>query len=368
MWTHLRSGKVREVFDLGKHLLLVATDRISAFDCILPNAIPAETIKATGKNPQTSITQPTRLKQLNSFCKLVPVLINNDMEKVMVMRINDTDIRNIAGYNGHIEKDNNNDKQFRSEDPLKPQGVLPIILDVDSENEEFEVPMELQEQISISRYLITPRKMPPYAHKVARHSLYVPAHQKLSFKRRDSFRNCHNTSSQFSGGTRRDKVRRSSMVRAEPIKRMADVSKKIIRCVDDCSQDFILIVDDNMSNRFVLKELLKKRGYNSIEALDGADAVNIIDKHIKSGTIRRLLLVFMDLQMPIMDGIESTKQIISLCSAAGAYTPHIIGVSSDPSEDDRFKFEQAGIDEFVSKPLDKEKVLSAITTHIQRPV
>ena len=35
-----RSGKVREVFDLGENLLLVATDRISAFDCILPNAIP----------------------------------------------------------------------------------------------------------------------------------------------------------------------------------------------------------------------------------------------------------------------------------------------------------------------------------------
>ncbi len=38
----LRSGKVREVFDLGEHLLLVATDRISAFDCILPNAIPSK--------------------------------------------------------------------------------------------------------------------------------------------------------------------------------------------------------------------------------------------------------------------------------------------------------------------------------------
>jgi phosphoribosylaminoimidazole-succinocarboxamide synthase len=36
----LRSGKVREVFDLGENILLVATDRISAFDCILPNAIP----------------------------------------------------------------------------------------------------------------------------------------------------------------------------------------------------------------------------------------------------------------------------------------------------------------------------------------
>lgn len=36
----LKSGKVREIFDLGDHLLLVATDRISAFDCIMPNGIP----------------------------------------------------------------------------------------------------------------------------------------------------------------------------------------------------------------------------------------------------------------------------------------------------------------------------------------
>ena len=36
----LKSGKVREVFDLGDRLLLVATDRISAFDCVMPNGIP----------------------------------------------------------------------------------------------------------------------------------------------------------------------------------------------------------------------------------------------------------------------------------------------------------------------------------------
>src|SRR5688500_16564159 len=36
----IKSGKVRELFDLGDHLLMVATDRISAFDCIMPNGIP----------------------------------------------------------------------------------------------------------------------------------------------------------------------------------------------------------------------------------------------------------------------------------------------------------------------------------------
>src|ERR1043166_2823146 len=38
--TKVKSGKVREVFDLGEHLLFVATDRISAFDCVMPNGIP----------------------------------------------------------------------------------------------------------------------------------------------------------------------------------------------------------------------------------------------------------------------------------------------------------------------------------------
>ncbi len=41
-FTKVRSGKVREVFDIGEHLLLIATDRISAFDCILPSPIPGK--------------------------------------------------------------------------------------------------------------------------------------------------------------------------------------------------------------------------------------------------------------------------------------------------------------------------------------
>ena len=44
----VKSGKVREMFDLGDRLLLVATDRISAFDCIMPNGIPR---KGRGADP-----------------------------------------------------------------------------------------------------------------------------------------------------------------------------------------------------------------------------------------------------------------------------------------------------------------------------
>ena len=165
---------------------------------------------------------------------------------------------------------------------------------------------------------------------------------------------------QMAGG-RREKLRRITTQESVKLK-----SFHKLKCVDDFSACNVLIVDDNMSNRFVLKALLKKCGYNSIEAQDGADAVNVVGNYIRKGTIKELLLIFMDLQMPIMDGIESTKAIIALCAAAGYDSPPIIGVSSDPSEEDRCKFELAGINEFVSKPLDKAKVNSVIRNYMEK--
>src|SRR2546430_14697732 len=43
----VKSGKVRDIFDLGEYLLMVATDRISAFDCIMPNGIPLKAVVLT---------------------------------------------------------------------------------------------------------------------------------------------------------------------------------------------------------------------------------------------------------------------------------------------------------------------------------
>src|SRR6476646_9869137 len=61
----LKSGKVREVFDLGDRLLFVATDRISAFDCIMPNGIPRKGEVLTQISyfwfGQTSSFQPNHL-------------------------------------------------------------------------------------------------------------------------------------------------------------------------------------------------------------------------------------------------------------------------------------------------------------------
>eukprot|EP00826_Nyctotherus_ovalis_P063017 TRINITY_DN9203_c0_g1_i4.p1 TRINITY_DN9203_c0_g1~~TRINITY_DN9203_c0_g1_i4.p1 ORF type:complete len:407 (-),score=86.90 TRINITY_DN9203_c0_g1_i4:157-1377(-) len=149
-------------------------------------------------------------------------------------------------------------------------------------------------------------------------------------------------------------------------KDLLSVRKFERKCVDDVNSWNILVVDDNMSNRFVLKALLKKCGYNSIEAQNGSDAVNIVKKCMREGTMKSLQLIFMDLQMPVMNGVDSTKLILKLCNSAGTRAPPIIGVSSDSLEEDRLRFEQAGISEFVSKPLDKTKIDRIMHSYIKK--
>jgi CheY-like chemotaxis protein len=164
---------------------------------------------------------------------------------------------------------------------------------------------------------------------------------------------------------KREKRRRITM---EGSAKLSSFSKLLTKakCVEDLSSCNILIADDNMSNRFILKALLKKIGYNSIEAQDGLDAVDIVAKYITSGTIKDLLLIYMDLQMPIMNGIEATRSIIELCANAGVSSPPIVGVTANSLEEDRYKFEQAGINEFLSKPVDKTKINETVNRFIKR--
>ena len=166
--------------------------------------------------------------------------------------------------------------------------------------------------------------------------------------------------------TRQDKRRRTATEEGIDVGRVNKLLINLKKSMDDFGSCNILIVDDNMNNRFVLKALLKKCGYNSIEAQNGLDAVNLVQRFIKSGRLKEILLIFMDLQMPIMNGIESTKNIIEDCINAEVAIPPIIGVSSDYLEADRCQFISAGITEFVSKPLDKAKIETVINSYIVR--
>jgi len=63
-----------------------------------------------------------------------------------------------------------------------------------------------------------------------------------------------------------------------------------------------LIVDDEKTNRLVLKSLLGKQGYQTIEAVNGQEAIDLFNRENPS-------IIFMDVMMPILDGYEATRQI-----------------------------------------------------------
>ena len=137
-------------------------------------------------------------------------------------------------------------------------------------------------------------------------------------------------------------------------------------CVDDVEICRILIADDNTLNRYVLKALLKRHKLNSIEAANGKEAVILIDRYIKANTLDELSLVFMDLQMPVMNGIESVISIKAMCEKMRVIPPPIIGVSSDSSEQDRRHFFKAGIDDFISKPITEQKLKAILGKYMEK--
>ncbi|MCH6258132.1 response regulator [Puniceicoccaceae bacterium K14] len=103
----------------------------------------------------------------------------------------------------------------------------------------------------------------------------------------------------------------------------------------------ILLVDDNETNRKVGRMLLHKLGYSPTEVVNGQDAVNAVRSN-------RFDIILMDVQMPVMDGREATKQIRA---ANLDYKPWIVAVTAGAMRGDMNKAFEAGMDDFLSKPV-----------------
>ncbi len=103
----------------------------------------------------------------------------------------------------------------------------------------------------------------------------------------------------------------------------------------------ILVVDDNNINQKVAAGLLKKLGYQTSFASNGKEAVELLSKE-------RFDLIFMDCHMPIMDGFQATQEIIK---TYGEERPYIIALSASSMKEDIERCKQAGMDDFLSKPL-----------------
>ena len=104
-----------------------------------------------------------------------------------------------------------------------------------------------------------------------------------------------------------------------------------------------LIVDDEKTNRLILKSLLGKQGYQTIEAVNGQEAVDLFKQESPS-------IIFMDVMMPILDGYEATRQIKA--ASANRFVP-VIFLTAMSDEEALAQCIEAGGDDFLVKPYDK---------------
>lgn len=103
----------------------------------------------------------------------------------------------------------------------------------------------------------------------------------------------------------------------------------------------IMVVDDNTVNRMLIIQFFKRLGINAISASDGQDAISIINKSSK------IDLIFMDLVMPNMNGLEATARI----RLSSKFQPIICGLSANSSTEDIRCCTEMGMNHFLAKPL-----------------
>jgi signal transduction histidine kinase/DNA-binding response OmpR family regulator len=119
----------------------------------------------------------------------------------------------------------------------------------------------------------------------------------------------------------------------------------------------ILLVEDNPDNRLLIKAYLKKTEYTIVEAENGQEAV---DKFREQD----FDLIFMDVQMPIMDGHEATRQIRALESEKNRRRTPIIALTAHAIREEIDKCIAAGCDTHVGKPVKKATLLQTIEQYI----
>ncbi len=116
----------------------------------------------------------------------------------------------------------------------------------------------------------------------------------------------------------------------------------------------ILVIEDQEDNRRILRDLLSSAGFEIVEAVDGEKGVAAAAAHVPD-------LIVMDIQLPIIDGLEATRRIKA--QAALRHIP-IIAVTSYALSGDEAKARAAGCDGYVTKPFSPRQLLAKVKGHL----
>lgn len=129
-----------------------------------------------------------------------------------------------------------------------------------------------------------------------------------------------------------------------------DKSSEATKKTINSPQKIVLLAEDNPINQKITKKHLESLGYNYLLASDGEQAVRLLNDHRE-----QIGLVLMDCHMPILDGIKATRLI-----RLNKDSVPIIALTANDSGDDKTICLEAGMDGFLTKPLNKQKLIEVI--------
>ena len=120
----------------------------------------------------------------------------------------------------------------------------------------------------------------------------------------------------------------------------------------------VLVAEDNGVNMMIARAMLEAAGHQVWEAENGAEAV-------ASHSAQRFDCILMDCQMPVMDGVDATRQIRATEAVEGVRRTPIIALTANTMQGDRERFLAAGMDEFLAKPYDSAALMSVLARATQ---
>lgn len=123
--------------------------------------------------------------------------------------------------------------------------------------------------------------------------------------------------------------------------------------IPDWKEKHIIIAEDEESNFLLIKAMLKKTGVQIYRAVNGREVLDLLEK------MRKIDLILMDIKMPVMDGLESTKKIREQGDLP------VIAQTAYASQIEENEFRKAGFDDYLTKPLKAPRLLSAMKRFLE---
>jgi CheY-like chemotaxis protein len=119
----------------------------------------------------------------------------------------------------------------------------------------------------------------------------------------------------------------------------------------------ILLAEDNVVNQKLALRLLSQMGYRADVAANGLEAIQAVERQSYD-------VVLMDVQMPEMDGLEATRQICARWSPD--QRPRIIAMTANAMQGDRELCLEAGMDDYLAKPIRVDELVAALVITVER--